>query len=339
MKVFTHSILKQLLKRMLVLSILAWANLVQAEIDWVSVTMDNDSFIGNDDGYTNGFFVSTFDSPEGENIAEIGWLARAMSWSLLDSNSSVVKFDIKTIGQSMITPSDIEQDPPTLPPNDLPYGGLLFYSDTFVQIHQNFADKINVTVGVVGEYSLADKTQEFVHGVVGAADPCCWDKQLDNEVVFQVGRSRVWKTWVSGSGNADFLLSTDLQLGTISSSIGTGFLIRYGRRLGFTYASTLLTTSRTINPIATKTGWYVFAGVRASYLANHIFLNGSKSYDDDFEKIDYKKGQISSTAGLAYSWKDWSLTIALNDMNIAHDDNLADDYTKYGTMTLSWKLD
>ena len=37
---------------------------------------------------------------------------------------------IKTIGQTMITPDDIEVDPPILPPDDLPYGGLLFYSDT-----------------------------------------------------------------------------------------------------------------------------------------------------------------------------------------------------------------
>jgi hypothetical protein len=309
-----------------------------AEVEWITFTMDNDTFVGNDNGYTNGIYVSWLDTPEGKP-AEIGFLARAMKWSLPDSGSSGTGFSIGTIGQTMITPDDIEEDPPILPPDDLPYGGLLFYVDTFVQVHERHADSISVTIGVVGEASLAEDTQEFVHDVISSDEPCCWDEQLDDEVVFNVTRGRVWKTWVSDSGNSDFLLSADLALGTISSQVGFGFMYRYGRQMKNSYATALLYSSRTTNPVSSQNGWYLFAGARASYMGNQIFLDGSKSYDDDFDEIDYQEDRVSVTAGLAYSWKEWSFTFAINDLNIDEDSDAAEEYSEYGTFTLAWKLD
>ena len=311
---------------------------VLAEAEWILFTLDNDTFVGNDNGYTNGIYVSWLDTPEGKP-AEIGFLASAMKWSLPDGGSSGTGFSIGTIGQTMITPDDIEEDPPILPPDDLPYGGLLFYADTFVQVQQSYADSISVTVGVVGEYSFAEEAQEFVHDVIDSEEPCCWDEQLDDEVVFQVSRGRVWRTWVSGSGNSDFLLSADLALGTISSQVGAGFMYRYGRQMKNSFATALLISSRTTNPVSSQTGWYLFAGARASYLANQIFLDGSRSYDDDFEEIDYQEDRVSVTAGLAYSWKEWSLTFAMNDLNVNEDEDQAEEYSEYGTLTLAWKVD
>ena len=303
---------------------IAATNPAMAEAEWVSFTMDNDTFVGNDNGYTNGMFFAWWDGPEGEEKAKPGFLARAMLWSMPDAGSSTIEFDIGTIGQTMITPDDIEQDPAILPPDDMPYGGMLFYTDTFARVNQNYADSIAVTIGVVGEYSFAEESQKFVHDVISSDEPCCWDEQLDDEVVFQISRGRVWKAWEADSGNADFLLTADIALGTISSSVGTAFMVRYGRGLKQSYASALLVNSRTTNPVATRTGWYLFAGARASYLGNQIFLDTSKSYDDDFEEIDYQEDRVSVTAGLAYSWKEWSLTFAMNDLNVNEDEDSAE---------------
>jgi hypothetical protein len=325
----------------LVVGLLALPGLARAEVEWISFTGDNDTFVGEDNGYTNGIYVSWIDGPEGEARAEIGWLARAMKWSLPDSGSSGIGIDLKTIGQIMTTPDDITQDPPILPPDDMPYGGLLFYADTFLQIQPTFADKISVTVGVVGEYSFAEEAQEFVHEILDGDEPCCWDQQLANEIVFQVSRSRVWKTWVSDSGNADFLLGADLSLGTMSSSAGASFMFRYGREMKRTFAMSMLIGSRTLNPVAIQTGWYLFAGARAGYLANHIFLDGSKSYDDTFGEIPYDEQRVMVTTGLAYAWKDFSLTFAVNDFNVNEDsaNDTVENYHTYGTLTLAWKVD
>ena len=61
----------------LTVSALASSGSALAEVDWVSVTTDNDAFVGNDNGYTNGIFVSWIDTPEGKK-AEPGFLAHAM---------------------------------------------------------------------------------------------------------------------------------------------------------------------------------------------------------------------------------------------------------------------
>lgn len=311
---------------------------VLAEADWYSFTTDNDTFVGNDNGYTNGMFFTWVDTPD-NNKPEIGFLARAMSWSLPEGDATAREVSFGTIGQTMITPDDIEEDPPILPPDDLPYGGLLIYSDSFSRISKKHADRIAVTIGVVGENSFAEEMQEFVHDVISSDEPCCWDSQLDDEIVFQVSRARVWRSWVSDGGNADLLLNADVALGTISSSVTAGVFVRYGDQIERNYASTLLVGSRTANPIATETGWYVFAGLRARYLGNHIFLDGSKSYDDDFEEIDYQEDTIGYSVGVAYSWKNWSFTFALNDLNVDEDDDVAEDYTEFGTFTLAWRAD
>jgi hypothetical protein len=138
---------RRLIGLTLALCVVTGAQVARAEVEWVSFTMDNDTFVGNDNGYTNGIYVSWFDTPEGKP-ADIGFLAQAMKWSLPDSGSSGIGFDIKTIGQTMITPDDIEEDPPILPPDDLPYGGLLFYADTFVQIHQTVHRSLCMTSSV-----------------------------------------------------------------------------------------------------------------------------------------------------------------------------------------------
>jgi lipid A 3-O-deacylase len=324
----------------LTLSALISSGSALAEVEWVSVTVDNDAFVGNDNGYTNGLYVSWYDGPEGKK-AEPGFLAYAMLWSLPDSSSSTTDFNIGTIGQTMTTPDDIEKDPPTLPPDSMPYAGLLFYADTLLRVQETYADRISVTIGVVGKYSFAEESQKFVHDIIGSAEPCCWDTQLDDEIVFQFSRGRVWKTWVSESGKADFLLSADADLGTISSSVGTGVMIRYGAELKRSYAMALLGHSRTTNPFATQGGWYVYAGARAGYLANHIFLDGSKSYDDEYEEIDYDPESVSATAGLAYSWKKISATFAMNNLNVLNSNNGDPDeeFTRYGTLTVAWKLD
>ncbi len=337
MNIHWYKKVKLVLAASLAATCLGGSNLAWAQADWVTFTMDNDSLVGNDNGYTNGIYVTWFDIPttDDKKNPEPGFLARSMMWSMPDSAARTA--DIKTIGQTMVTPDDIEEDPPILPPDDLPYAGLLFYADTFAMVNENYADKVTVTVGIVGEYSFAEEAQEFVHEAIDSDEPCCWDSQLDDEIVFQFSRARFWRTWASASDNFDLLTGADLNVGTLQSSIGASAMIRYGRRMKQSYASALLVHQRTSNPVATQEGWYVFAGARAGYLANQIFLDGN-TWDDDAEELDYTEEVVGVTAGIAYSWKDISFTFAVNDLNVNEDDDGAEEYSEYGTITLAWRL-
>ena len=314
-----------------------------AETDWSSLSIDNDVFYGSDDGYTGGFYYSWIDTPE-NNRPEIGLLAKAMRWSLSNRDLAADEYSIKTIGQAAVTPDDLDEKHPPLPPDDFPYGGLLFYSDTWLQAYAQQAEKIDVTIGIVGEYSFAEEFQKGFHKVIDATDPKGWDTQLNDEIVFQLSRGHMWRSWVSANGSSDLLLSGDAALGTISSSVGVGAMYRFGEQLERNYATALQITSRAANPISAgpisvQSGWYFFAGMNATYLANQIFLDGNTFDNDDQKSMDYDHEMIGATVGAVYSWQNWALTFAMTDMNLIESNDLMDDYNQFGSLTLAWRSD
>ena len=252
-----------------------------AETDWWSFTFDNDIFVGTDDGYTNGLYLSWYDTPENSR-PKPGLLAKWMMWAMPDpgGRSLVAETAVKSVGQTMITPEDITLENPPLPPEDLPYAGLLFYNDSYVRAYRDRADRVSSVIGVVGDYSFAEQTQKFVHEITGSDEPRGWDTQLDDELVFQFGLGSIWRRWVSSGGDADLLLGADAAIGTISSNLGVTAMIRYGRGLERNFANIVLLGQRASNPVSTNEGWYLFGAIGARYLANQIFLDGN-TYDDD----------------------------------------------------------
>ena len=314
---------------------------VLAETDWSSLTIDNDVFYGSDDGYTGGFYYSWIDTPA-NNRPEIGLLAKAMRWSLSGGDRVADEYSIKTIGQAAVTPDDLDKRHPPLPPDDFPYGGLLYYSDTWLQAYAQQAEKIDVTIGIVGEYSFAEEVQKGFHKVINATDPKGWDTQLNDEVVFQLSRAHMWRSWVSANGSSDLLLSSGAALGTISSLIGVGAMVRFGEQLERNYATALQIASRAANPISAgpisvQSGWYYFAGVNATYMANQIFLDGNTFDNDDQQSMDYDNEMIGATVGAVYSWQNWALTFAMTDMNLIESNDRMDDYNQFGFLSLAWR--
>jgi lipid A 3-O-deacylase len=309
---------------------------ILADADWVSLTIDNDLFVASDNGYTNGIYYSWADTPLSDK-AEIGWLAQAMRWSLAERGPAAREYSVKTIGQSMVTPDDIKLEDPPLPPDDLPYAGLLFYNDIWIKAYSQRADRIGVTVGIVGEYSFAEESQKLVHDILNGDEPRGWDTQLNDEIVFQFSRAQVWRGWISANGNSDLLLSNEAALGTISSSFGVGAMYRYGRHMERSFATALLVTSRAANPVATDSGWYVFAGLSANYLANQIFLDGNTFDNDGQKSMDYDQATIGANLGVTYSWQDLAFTFALSDLSLHENDQEVSDYSRFGSFTLVWR--
>jgi hypothetical protein len=245
----------------------------------------------------------------------------------------------------MMTPDDIELRHPKK--GDLSYAGLLFYNDSFIHVYDDHADRIGVTIGVVGPSSGAEWSQKNVHEVIGSDRPAGWPEQIKDEIVFQFSRARSWQGWVSDSGRHDILYGIDAAVGTLSSYAGASVMYRYGSGLKGTGATTMLTAGRTSNPLAIDKGWFLFLGARPNYLANMIFLDGNtfRSMDNiDADEIDYDNEQLGVTAGVAFGWKDVSFTWAVNDMNVISDSDdddskAQDEYSEYGTFTIAWRHD
>lgn len=308
----------------------------QAAFDWASVTLDNDLFIGDDSGYTNGFFLSLYEAElESEKMPEHDFWVAPLMWTMPE-NDKIYSVNSYSIGQTLATPSDIRIENPAS--DELPYSALLALRNSYMTITPTYADLVTTTIGLIGPAALGEETQKFVHKVIGANEPKGWDTQLKNEPVFQFSRSRTWRSWVSESGNSDILTSCELSLGTISSAVSGGAYIRYGRNLRTSYATVLFNSSRTSNPLGVDNGWHLYAGLEAGYIFNQIFTDGNTFRDS--RSIDYKHEYVGATAGLSYSWNDWALTFAIVDFNILNqgDEEALENLTQFGTLTLAWRL-
>lgn len=307
-----------------------------ADSDWRSFTLDNDIFVDSDDGYTNGLFVSWYDAGDSDASEQPGppLLVRPLLWSLPDGHGGRV-LNAYTVGQVIVTPENITVEDNS----DLPYSGLLFFNNTHLVIGAGHADKLSTSLGIVGPSSGAESAQKWIHKLTGSDFPEGWDSQLKDEIVFKFSRARLWRAWFSQNDRMDLLLIGEATLGTIDSSLSGSVMLRYGEGLAQSFAMPVLSSTKTSNPVAFKSGWYLYIGVTARHLFNQIFTDGNTFRDSP--SIDAEKSQLGAMIGFAYSWQTVSLTLAVSDINLVGDklETEFPELTRYGTLTLAWGYD
>ena len=307
-----------------------------AETVWRSMTYDNDIFVGEDSGYSNGFYFSEYQTSQGASKVIPGVLLTPLL-KMLPKKRRMGEYNSTTFGQAILTPSDISTEFPS--EKDLPYSGLLLMNQTYITQDESVADKISTSIGVVGPWSGAEAAQKLVHRITGSDEPKGWDQQIGNELVFQFSRGRAWRNWHSSSNTMDLISQAEINLGTIESSIIGGMMFRFGDNIERTYSAGLLSQSRTTNPVAIDGGWYFYAGLHFSYLFNNIHADGNTFKNS--ASINYEPFQSGGSAGLAYSWQDFSITFAINNIDVgifSVDDNI-EDVLQYGSLTFLWRVD
>ncbi|NVJ61916.1 MAG: lipid A deacylase LpxR family protein [Gammaproteobacteria bacterium] len=333
MKTKTHYFTFYLILLILVCNSANSSEAIQDKQHWFSLTLDNDIFIGSDSGYTNGLYLSFYESSN-TNKLEMPVLTRWMKSSLKEANPRL-SYNATTFGQVIVTPSNIED--PTPNPNDIPYAGLAFLHQVGIQDYGVVADKASVTLGIVGPSSGAESTQKYIHEITGSQQPKGWDYQVKDEIVFQVARGRAWKIWASENEHFDIVSGGDIKLGTLESSINVGSVIRYGRYMADTYSSVLLNDDRTTNPININNGWYFYAGVSANYIGNLIYLDGNTFRESP--SIGYDRLQFNGQFGLTYAFDGFSISLARNNIDLKKDNKSLARLKEYGSMTFLWRLD
>lgn len=218
------------------------------EFRGLTVRLENDLFVDTDRNYTNGVAFTAVSrdihgglrpeclpAPVRLHAELIKWLNPGF-WSdagnPAHSQNVVVKF-----GQSMYTPDDpLRTD---LITDDRPYAGLLYvgmswnrrsnepHSDT------ERLDTREITLGVIGPWSLAEQSQKFVHDATGVDRFLGWKHQLKNEPALQMALDRKFKAY-RGSGavtpgfSVDAIRSIGLRLGNIETSAALAVEARVG---------------------------------------------------------------------------------------------------------------
>lgn len=323
--------------------VVSWTQVTQAEstnqndgFDWFTFTLDNDVFVGKDNGYTNGVYFSLIDTPNDKTLPTASFWVSPLVWSFPD-NSPRATVNSYSFSQALLSPSDITISNPG--PNELPYSALLSFTNTFISIDKDIADAASTQIGIIGPWALGKPTQKQVHKLVGADDPKGWDTQLENEIAFQLTRARAWRSWASEDNRIDIVTQAELNLGTINSSIKAGAQIRLGEALSKSYATTLLSASRTANPIATRSHWFVYAGLELGYVFNQIFADGNTFRNS--RSIDYDPEMLGATLGITKAWQNWSLSFAIVDNNLiekGQQEDALENLTRFGTLTIAKAL-
>lgn len=274
--------------------------------------LENDLFVGTDQNYTNGVaFTLISHDITGQFRTEclpapIRLHARLIKsvnpefWADADNpvhtQNVVIKF-----GQSIYTPEDYSKT--DLISDDRPYAGLLYTGLAWnrrrhdPKTGQEMLDTREITLGVIGPWSLAEQSQNLVHDAIGSPRFQGWQHQLENEPAFQLALDRKFREY-RGAGtitpgfSADSIRSLGLRLGNIETSATLGIEGRIGWNLPNDFGSYPIRpgaenrppSAASINgissdsiPIATKprAGAHVFGTLEAKLVAYDFSLDGN----------------------------------------------------------------
>jgi hypothetical protein len=267
---------------------------------FVTLQFDNDFFGGNDRHFTNGMRAAYL-SPEGA----VPLLIRKAGEVLpLFHASQNMRFSF-SIGQNIYTPTDISQsDPPT---DDRPYAGWLYTGFGLVSEDGVWQDKLELDVGMVGPYSLAQETQTEWHRVFGFQQPKGWKYQIKNEpgfaLYYEKSRRSLYELPLQGiipieNLGVDITPHVGLALGNVMTYGAAGFTARFGDDLPADFGPPKIRPNLPGSDFFQPNdsfGWYLFGGLEGRVVARNIFLDGntfqsSRSVDKNPVVADFQAG-------------------------------------------------
>lgn len=275
-----------------------------------TLRLENDLFTGTDRNYTNGVSLNLVSRDIPGRLrpeclpAALRWYAAFIKladrgfWAEADRPDDSQNVVVR-LGQSMYTPADYTRT--DLIADDRPYAGLLYAGLAWNRrVHPRDADyemldTREVTLGIIGPWSLAEQSQDLVHKLRGFERFRGWDNQLHNEPAFQVAMERKFKPW-SGAGavragwGSDVIGSYALRLGNIETAASAGVEWRAGWNIPNDFGSypirpgtenrppSIASDPRATQPHSTRAprpGTHAFVNVEAKAVAWDFSLDGN----------------------------------------------------------------
>ncbi len=286
------------------------------------IHFENDIFGETDKHYTNAFKLTWLSS----DLTEFDEDTRLPRWGLpllkslpLMNRPGFQRNIGISLGQSIYTPEDISRR--DLIKEDRPYAGWTYLSLTFHVKNTVKLDVFEVTVGVVGPASMAEKTQKVIHGWLESMDPKGWDHQLRNEPGLIIGWQRSWRLFSAGMGSGlgfDFIPRIGAVAGNVSTYANIGGEVRFGYNLPFDFGTSFIRSGSGIEAPADtndprlrrheNVGIHLFVDVEGRAVARNIFLDGNTWKES--HRVDRKRLVADMAAGLSILYKHLKLSYA-----------------------------
>ena len=321
------------------------------KVYWENDGAFHDPFDSYDRHYTNGFAIVLEHQPTwAEDLAQSMPLSERFEQRHGETKTGAGY----QLTQLIFTPANLGAAGPIT--TDQPYGGIL-YGGVFWQREAQHEgrddlavlDHFEFNVGIVGEDSLAEDIQDWVHDSFMGVDPQGWDNQLANEVTAQFHFRRKWRKDLDPIKSA---LLGDLEMQVIpQAGFALGTVYRYGEAaVSFRIGQKLPDDfgPGRINDLQSVTGdpykhtgwsWYAYGRAGGRVVEHDMFLDGS-NYENSLG-VDSEPLVGELQAGFAVSYRPsmnhrFDLTWGLTFLTETFDAAGASGTESYGTFVLSW---
>jgi len=173
-------------------------------------------FGASDKHYTNGAKIDAAWTPPADWGAPDWWLGTGDAREEGDPRWERFALGM-TLEQHIYTGRNIADPDP--PGSDRPYAGYLAFGLYAQRASAQTHDHVQLDLGVVGEWSGAERTQKWIHKTLPTQKtPNGWDNQLANEPTINLTYVRTWKTPPSTADGVQFEL-----LPSVSADVGNAF--------------------------------------------------------------------------------------------------------------------
>lgn len=337
-----------------------------------TVRLENDLPANTDRNYTNGVALALVSHdlegrlrseclprPPGLYTRFLGWVDPGF-WSRAGAESASQNLAVR-FGQAMYTPQDDTRT--DLIRDDRPYAGLLYLGLAWNRrVHPQDAgyemlDSRELTLGVIGPWSLAEQSQNLVHKLRDIERFRGWDHQLHNEPAFQLALERKFKSYAIGAvrpgWSSDVIGSYAIRLGNIETATSTGLELRMGWNVPNDFGSypirpggenrppSAATRLRSTQPRSTgapRPGAHAFAHLEAKAIAWDFSLDGNLFRDS--HHVSRRPWVAQAAAGISGQWLVAGHGIKLAVMRVWRTREFDEQRGShaFGSVALSWEF-
>ncbi|MFK8068417.1 MAG: lipid A deacylase LpxR family protein [Gammaproteobacteria bacterium] len=290
----------------------------------LSLQFENDLFGDTDQNYTNGIKLSLVSSDltkfrdTDKLLPWVDWWANLLFVNDDVDNDQIQRNIAFSIGQKIFTPQDIDEK--QLISDDRPYAGWLYFGTAFHTKTAERLDTLELQLGLVGPYSLAEEAQNFVHDLRDIATAKGWDNQLENEPAFAViyeQKHRYRPDNFYDRWGYDVIGHVGGAVGTVYTYANAGAELRIGWNIPADFGTSLIRPGGDTNApidnsdprLSNKQDFSVhaFAAVTGRAVLRDIFLDGntfSNSHDVDkrYWVGDFVIGASAIYEGIKFSY-------------------------------------